>query len=89
MENKYDIINYTDVWGNPTDGWEVNDVEHLNKCVTINDDDTDKQILEKLVSIGFLATSDMRRVMLEDFGSDIEIYQVKGHRPLGMLTPQY
>ena len=86
---KYNIINYTDVWGNPTDGWEVNDVKHFKQVCHINDDDTDKQILEKLVSIGYLATSDMRRIALEDFGSDIEIYQVKGHRPLGILTPQY
>lgn len=84
--NKYSLINYFDVWGSKKDGWEVN-----NQCVevddlVITDDATEKDILEYLVSIGFLATADRRRVRLEDYGDNMEIYAVKGHMPLGCLS---
>ena len=89
MENNYDLIHYFDVWGNPKDGWEVN-----NQCVEANDlhiepDCTDKEILNFLVTIGFLTTSDMRRVRLENLGDAMEIYAVKGNMPIGALVPVY
>lgn len=83
--NEYTLINYFDVWGNAKDGWEVN-----NQCVEIDDliitnDVTDKDVLDYLVSVGFLTTSDMRKVKLENLGEDMEIYEVKGHKPIGCL----
>ena len=82
---KYSLINYFDVWGNAKDGWEVN-----NQCVefddlVITDDATEKDILKYLVSIGFLATSDRRKVKIDDLGDYMEIYAVKGNMPLGLL----
>lgn len=82
---KYSLINYFDVWGNAKDGWEVN-----NQCVkfddlVITDDATEKDILGYLVSIGFLATSDRRKVRVDDLGDYMEIYAVKGNMPLGLL----
>lgn len=87
MENNYDLIYCSDVWGNAKDGWTVN-----NQCIEATDlhiepDMTDKEILNFLVSIGFLSTSDRRRVGIEDDGTVIEIYEVKGHKPLGVLMP--
>lgn len=81
----YRLVNYFDVWGNEKDGYEVN-----NLCVEFNDlqitdDATDKDILNYLRDIGFLNTSDRRRVRLVDFGEMIEIEQVKGFYPLGRL----
>ena len=87
----YTLINYFDVWGNQDDGYEVN-----NQCVefddlVITDDATDKDILNYLASepVNFLTTSDMRRVRLENLGDAMEIYAVKGHKPLGVLMINY
>ena len=71
---KYELINYFDVWGNAEDGWEIN-----NQCVefrdlVITDGATDKDILNYLVDIGFLATSDMRKLLVDNNGDVIEIY---------------
>ena len=84
----YSLCNYFDVWGNASDGWEVN-----NSCIEfedlyISDDATEKEILEYLVQIGFLNTSDRRKVRLDEtsYADVIEIYEVKGCKPLGRLT---
>ena len=81
----YALINYFDVWGNAKDGWEVN-----NACVEfddlqITDDATHKDILNYLKDINFLSTSDMRRLVVDDWGSVLEIYERKGMKPLCSL----
>lgn len=82
----YALINYFDVWGNAKDGWEVNDMCTEFEDLQITDDATDKDILEYLVQIGFLTTSDRRRLVVEDLGGqNIEIYQRKGMKPLCSL----
>lgn len=86
---RYSLINYFDVWGNEKEGWEVN-----NQCEEFNDlvislDATEKEILNYLKSIGFLSTSDRRRVAIEDLGEDMEIVQKKGWKPLGVLRMKY
>lgn len=89
--SKYSLVNYFDVWGNAKEGWTVN-----NQCVefdelVITDDATDKDILTYLKEVGFLTTDDMRRVRLDTatYADAIEIYAVKGWKPLGMLTRKY
>ena len=82
----YALINYFDVWGNEKDGWEINDKCTEFEDLQITDDATDKDILEYLVQIGFLSTSDRRRLVVEDLGGqNIEIYQRKGMKPLCSL----
>ena len=83
----YDLINYFDVWGNAKDGWEINNQCYEAYDIHIEPDATDKEILNYLVLIGFLSTSDMRMVRIENWGDMVEIYAVKGHRPLGALVP--
>lgn len=85
---QYTLRNYFDVWGNAKEGWEVN-----NSCVefddiNITDDASEKDILKYLVQIGFLVTSDMRRVRIDmaTYADAMEIYQVKGRKPLGVLS---
>ena len=78
----YSLINYFDVIGNKTDGYEVN-----NQCVEfddwyISDDATHKEILGYLVKRGYLNTSDMRKVKIDDMGDYMEVYAVKDHCPL-------
>ena len=83
--NKWRLNNYFDVWGNEKDGYEVNNLCTEAEDLWISEDSTDKEICEFLVQIGFLNTSDMRRIYLEDMGDMIEIYQRKGNYPLGRL----
>lgn len=81
---RYMLLNYFDVW-DTEDGWEVN-----NQCVEFNDlhitdDATEKEICEYLKQIGFLNTSDMRRLYVEDTSAGIEIFERKGMKPLCRL----
>ena len=78
----YSLINYFDVWGNKKDGYEIN-----NQCVefddlVIADDATPKEICTYLKSIKMLATNDMRKLDVIDWGSLIEIYERKSGKPL-------
>lgn len=83
---RYSLVNYFDVWYEE-EGWQVN-----NLCTEFNDlwlanDLTRKQIAEALVSVGFLATSDMRKLAIEYEGEFIEIYQKKQMMPIASLRP--
>ncbi len=49
----YEIISY-DVWGNPADGFEVNNAYRTGIFIGISENDSDKTILEKLKEVGFL-----------------------------------
>ena len=86
---KYELINYFDVWGNAEDGWEVN-----NQCIefrdlVITEDASDKDILNYLVDIGFLATSDMRKLLVDNSGDMIEIFEKKSMKPICGLRQVY
>lgn len=84
--SKYNLINYFDVWGNEEEGYEVNNLCIEERDIVITDDATDKDILEFLVAIGFLNTSDESKVYLQDYGYGmIEIYQKEHNYPLGRL----
>ena len=82
---KYRLVNYFGVWGNEKEGYEVNNLCTEADDLYISNDCTMKEIAKFLVSIGFLTTSDMRRIYLLDDGDLIEIYQRKGMYPLGRL----
>ena len=85
----YSLINYFDVWGNEKDGWEVNNLCTEETGIIITNDATDKEILNFLVRIGFLTTSDMRKVRIDTSNFDMmEIYAVKGMKPLGRLQAE-
>jgi hypothetical protein len=93
---EYKLINYFDVWGNKRDGWEINNQCYFNEygekdsIFHIENDATKKEILNYLVSIGFLNTSDMRKLYVDEFSSDmIEIYERKGMKPLCAFNPTY
>lgn len=85
----YTLINYFDIWGNEKDGYEVN-----NQCVEcddliIIDDATPKDICNYLKERGYLLTSDMRRLVVENYGDSIEILERKGYKPLFGITVNY
>ena len=85
----YTLINYFDVCGNKQDGYEIN-----NQCIEfddwyISDDSTKKDILNYLVKAGYLKTSDMRKVNIDDYGNYMEVFQVKNHIPIFGIYPNY
>ena len=85
---KWRLVNYFDVWGNPKDGWEIN-----NQCVEFDElwmDDgyTAKDVLRFLKRIGFLATDDMRRLAVEDSWDSIEVFERRGMKPLCALITE-
>ena len=50
----YKLIDYFDVWGNETDGYEVNDKIDTNIMLEIPYDMTDEELINKLINVGFL-----------------------------------
>lgn len=87
---RYRLVNYTDVLGNATDGYEIN-----NQCIEfddlyLSDSLTKKEILKYLhKTANFLTSDDMRKVTLEFDGENYEILTVKGSYPLGRLEVVY
>lgn len=78
----YSLISYSDVWGNKSSGYEIN-----NQCVEfddwfIADDCTDKEIVDYLFKCGYINTNDIRKVRIETDGENMEVYAVKNHFPL-------
>lgn len=64
--------------GNEKDGYEINNLCTEAEGITITDDATEKDILNYLVLIGFLTTSDRRKVRIDTTDWNMmEIYAVK------------
>ena len=83
-DSKWSLINYTDVWGNPVDGWEVNDLETMYEDLYINPTSTDQEILHYLKTTGYLSTENPDTVALEDYGDRmVEIVMCSDGVPLG------
>ena len=90
MLDNFKLVNYTDVWGNEKDGYGVNNLCVERDDLKIHKDCTEKDLLNNLVDIGFLTTSDKRRVRIDMLEWDMmEIYAVKGNQPIGRLEKKY
>ena len=84
--NHYKLIDYFDVWGNATDGWEVNDLTTVEEDIVIAEDSTDEEIIDFLVRIDYLKPEAKELVYLESYDNEmIEIVQTKDDYPLGRL----
>ena len=84
---QYRLIHYFDVWGNKDDGWEINNQHEVFNNLDIPHDFDYKKILTYLKEIGFLVTNDMRRLLIEEHGNSIEVYERKNMKPICMLSP--
>lgn len=85
-ENMWSLINYTDVWGNPVDGWEVNNLETMYEDLYIDPSATDQEILHYLKITGYFSTDNTDTVALEDYGDGmVEIVMCDDGFPLGRL----
>ena len=84
--NHYKLINYFDVWGNPIDGWEVNDLTTVEEDIVIAEDSTDEEIIDFLIQIEYLKPEARENVHLESYDNEmIEIVQTKDDYPIGRL----
>ena len=84
--NHYKLIDYFDVWGNPIDGWEVNDLTTVEENIVIAEDSTDEEIIDFLVRIEYLKPEARENVHLESYDNEmIEIVQTKDDYPIGRL----
>ena len=82
----YKLIDYFDVWGNPIDGWEVNDLTTVEEDIVIAEDSTDEEIIDFLIQIEYLKPEARENVHLESYDNEmIEIVQTKDDYPIGRL----
>lgn len=82
----YTLNRYLDVWGNPETGWTVNSHMVFHNNIVVEEDKTDKEILEFLKLLGFIDTSDRRIVQLVKKEYGWEIIANKGDVPMGSLA---
>lgn len=84
--NHYKLIDYFDVWGNPIDGWVVNDLITVEDDIVIAEDSSDEEIVDFLVRIEYLKPEAKGLVYLESYDNEmIEIVQTKYDYPIGRL----
>ena len=84
--NHYKLIDYFDVWGNPIDGWEVNDLTTVEEDIVIAEDSTDEEIIDFLIQIEYLKPEARENVHLESYDNEmIEIVQTKDDYLIGRL----
>ena len=74
------LVDYFDVWGNPEDGFEVNNlVRYDEKPVEINDPEDEVDILISLVSYGYLKPEALKLLEVDfsmiDFCLEINIME--------------
>ena len=82
MAYKCTLVDYFDVWGNPEDGWEVNNLSREDTFY-IKDNFTDEDMIKKLIDIEYL-NSDVKVENFEiwDEGCFIEFFEAGNHLPL-------
>lgn len=78
----YSLYDYFDVWGNPEDGYEVNNLCLLCDDLYIADDSTESEIIDYLISEGFLLDTANGLVCIDCFGDGCEIYEEETGMPL-------
>lgn len=85
----YTLVNYFDVWGDKTNGYEINNqsVEFTDWYIAENA--TKKDILRYLKVNRYINTDDMRKVNIDDYGDYMEVYAVKNHYPLYGIIENY
>lgn len=84
--NRYRLIDYFDVWGNATDGWQVNNSIRVEDDIILSEDITDEEIIDFLILINYLKSEAKGNVYLESYDNEmIEIVQTKDDCPIGRL----
>ena len=79
------------MWGNPEDGFEVNNLAVIEDDIIISDDSTDEEILDYLINtIGWLSPDAKTKVEVNNLGDGfIEFEVAETGEPLGRLQLKY
>ena len=86
MVSRFEIIAYTDVWGDENEGWQVNDQMRVCDDLCITDDASDQDVLTYLKERSILTTDDTTIVGLEWIDDCVaEISEKTSGFPLGRL----
>ena len=83
--SRWALINYTDVWGNAEDGWEVNNLCREYDDLWLDDTIEPQEVIEYLHETGFLTTADMSLFEIIDDGDMIEVNAAEDGQPLFRL----
>lgn len=81
--DKYRLIDYFDVWGDAETGFEVNNLCEVFNDLIISDNATDAEILDYLVKIGYLTTTE--GIIIVDYFPILEIERESDGYPIGRL----
>ena len=82
---KYQLIDYFDVWGNPEDGYEVNNLSREFNVI-LPHDATIEDVITALICKGYFTPLATKwTVEAWDDGTMIELYQVEDGKPLCRL----
>jgi hypothetical protein len=82
---RYEIIDYADVWGNPHDGFHINEEDAVG-VISLEEDALKKDIVKALIDFGYFherVTADM--IEAEDLGYFIEIEESAVETPICRL----
>ena len=83
---KFQVVDYYDVWGNETDGWDVNGVSREDCDIDLVFDNTDDEIIEKLVEVRYLSVDAVDHVNVDWLDDTmIELTVMENGFPLGRL----
>ena len=84
--NKYQLVNYFDVLGNESEGWEVNNLCKEDIFIEVNDTDTDKDIIQKIIDEGFFIPAAIDKINVMNYGPDFyELEDKTNDYPYGRL----
>jgi hypothetical protein len=81
---EYVIINYTDVWGNQEDGYEINNQEEVGS-IFISTEMSESDIIVLMVELGYLTTEN--GVSISNTGDGWELEDAYNSYPLYGLVP--
>ena len=81
--NRYKLVDYFDVWGNEEEGWEVNDLCTIFDDLYMEDDITDEDIIDYLISIDYLNSKAKEGVIIQGDGVMIELVSKENGCPIG------
>ena len=83
---KFQVVDYYDVWGNETDEWDVNGVSREDCYIDLVFDNTDDEIIEKLVEVRYLSVDAVDHVNVDWLDDTmIELTVKENGFPLGRL----
>lgn len=80
---KYNLVDYFDVWFNAEVGYFVNDIVRTDIIIDITENDSDDDIINKLIEVGYLSHEAIGQVVVERFDEYmIEVFTLDGAEPL-------